>query len=1094
MDDILTYFKNKKNLINLLVFLVLVLALPLGIQLIRQQQIFSSRASTDPIKFTGPNVETRAGKQVALKPQIALELVSHLGQPAGTTRTAQSETLQMSLLPKDLVKTVYAQGCTDESEFNIWGPCVSCSSAYFCCDSNPDICNVYGAYPGQCDSDPACTGGGSQPPQPPPSCSENFLYNECIGCNTSWPVYQNSCSGQYSTGGPQTDYNCGGYCGGDGSGTPPTSSCFDQFLYNQCVGCNLSEAVYQNSCTGEYSNDPAVPDYTGQCSGYCEEEPPPPPPDGGPEYCDGYSQLCPVDDDNYGTQFCYGGSIQSDTGACGYDPQFTSRCDPCQVNIGPQPGQCPQNATACWIGDPANPNCSDQAGADAACVVNHEAGSVCTQTEGQQNTYDDGCTIPTPTGQCSLSASPTNIQTSQKIRWTITSSPAGATAKWFGQDLSSDGSPVIGFANTGNWSEEYQYNNPGSYSRTAKIYDENGNIICTTKTVSVQISGSPIGITPSVSGVTIPVSSQQKPYPPGSKQTATVNFKDSGHVDTYYIGPQAGSGTTQSGGSSTECTYPGLLGCVRECQPVANRPATASSPYEKWIVNGKIVLDDNCWQLADFTTPSGILCKDGRPARQSNCVPVTCTNFDPKIHYDPANACFGTSTSQSQRLVQAPSTGGQVLQASTTTGTSTRVKTLSSGESGKQFEWTAPTQPGKYNFVANAHKITFDKSNNHNSDWDPNAGDKGCAWDGFVYLPGTPLQKTSETCSNTGPKEFWVGTTTGSPPPGGVQPPGGIRSPSPAPGRSPSPGPGVPTTRAYKIAEDPASLANAPEKPYTQEPTLINWEFSDKTPGKKFIWVEFIASNGQTKRENASIDLLGPDPTITSCSLDITGQNVTFLINGSNFGSDKGTVKSDSQNLTPSLWKETEIRALWVNPPIGETFPVLVTRPDGQKIEGQCSSIAQIFFSGNLFCPQVNKAQEFKGELVVKEATPGATPRREKITLRGGIIKDLETRLEEGVSYQIGLKVERGLRKLFGLTAQKGTTNINGVILPLGDIAPIPLGDGEMNAVDKSELNRQWGPIKGTKNCDLNSDQVCNSFEWACMRQFFNDSDEEEPK
>ena len=101
MDDIIIYFKNKKNLINLLVFLVLILALPLGIQLVRQQQIFSSRASAPAITFSGPNVETRAGKQVLKlnsegKPVVGIELVSHLGPPAGTTRTTQSEGLQMS--------------------------------------------------------------------------------------------------------------------------------------------------------------------------------------------------------------------------------------------------------------------------------------------------------------------------------------------------------------------------------------------------------------------------------------------------------------------------------------------------------------------------------------------------------------------------------------------------------------------------------------------------------------------------------------------------------------------------------------------------------------------------------------------------------------------------------------------------------------------------------------------------------------------------------------------------------------------------------------------------------------------------------------
>src|SRR3990172_9539806 len=81
MSDFLDFLKNKKNLINLLLLGILVLALPLGVDLIRKQQIIKSRAIADPIVFVGDNVEQKDGKWIAKDPQISLELTSPLGPP-----------------------------------------------------------------------------------------------------------------------------------------------------------------------------------------------------------------------------------------------------------------------------------------------------------------------------------------------------------------------------------------------------------------------------------------------------------------------------------------------------------------------------------------------------------------------------------------------------------------------------------------------------------------------------------------------------------------------------------------------------------------------------------------------------------------------------------------------------------------------------------------------------------------------------------------------------------------------------------------------------------------------------------------------------
>lgn len=85
--------RNKKNLISLLVLGILILALPLGINLIRQQQILRSRAGVDPIVFTGTNVEQRNGKWIVLDPKqpISLQLTSPL-DPPGVPTPSQSPT------------------------------------------------------------------------------------------------------------------------------------------------------------------------------------------------------------------------------------------------------------------------------------------------------------------------------------------------------------------------------------------------------------------------------------------------------------------------------------------------------------------------------------------------------------------------------------------------------------------------------------------------------------------------------------------------------------------------------------------------------------------------------------------------------------------------------------------------------------------------------------------------------------------------------------------------------------------------------------------------------------------------------------------
>lgn len=64
MHEISTFFKNRKNLINFVILLLLAIILPLAINLAQKTQIFKSRATEDPIIFSGPNFQTRNGQPV----------------------------------------------------------------------------------------------------------------------------------------------------------------------------------------------------------------------------------------------------------------------------------------------------------------------------------------------------------------------------------------------------------------------------------------------------------------------------------------------------------------------------------------------------------------------------------------------------------------------------------------------------------------------------------------------------------------------------------------------------------------------------------------------------------------------------------------------------------------------------------------------------------------------------------------------------------------------------------------------------------------------------------------------------------------------
>ncbi|MBU1032219.1 hypothetical protein KKE03_04865 [Patescibacteria group bacterium] len=100
MGEFLEFFKTKKNLTSLLLLGILILGLPIGIELLKQQQIIKSGAETqDPIQFIKSDTEFESsGAWVTTDPNITFNITSPLGpqggaSPAPTVTVTQAPTV-----------------------------------------------------------------------------------------------------------------------------------------------------------------------------------------------------------------------------------------------------------------------------------------------------------------------------------------------------------------------------------------------------------------------------------------------------------------------------------------------------------------------------------------------------------------------------------------------------------------------------------------------------------------------------------------------------------------------------------------------------------------------------------------------------------------------------------------------------------------------------------------------------------------------------------------------------------------------------------------------------------------------------------------
>jgi hypothetical protein len=309
-------------------------------------------------------------------------------------------------------------------------------------------------------------------------------------------------------------------------------------------------------------------------------------------------------------------------------------------------------------------------------------------------------------------------------------------------------------------------------------------------------------------------------------------------------------------------------------------------------------------------------------------------------------------------------------------------------------------------------------------------------------------------------------------------------------------------TVSYKIAETPEGLDAASPRPYTKEPIIVDWKFSDTTPGQKFIWVEYTSSDGKTERHNLPINFVGDDAFLTSviCTPDLGRNGLTVELTGGNFGIEEGSVTlNEGEKLKIRNWTNNSITAhldslpSTFNPSEGIQNDITLERKDGQRITAQCNGTSQLSLGADVFCRSKSLVATPNVQAVISENKVGGKQVRRIVSVDvEGVVNGLTDVLRSGQEYQIALKPPRGIRKITSFVATDGTTILPEFFLPMGDIAPLPRSDGKINTLDHDQMVREWSAATETekeRSADLFVDSKVNSVDWACMRYDFNEQD-----
>lgn len=313
-------------------------------------------------------------------------------------------------------------------------------------------------------------------------------------------------------------------------------------------------------------------------------------------------------------------------------------------------------------------------------------------------------------------------------------------------------------------------------------------------------------------------------------------------------------------------------------------------------------------------------------------------------------------------------------------------------------------------------------------------------------------------------------------------------------------------TKSYKIAESKAGLDDPANdwKPYTQLPLTLSYSLAAPipTPGEiRTVFVQFQSDAGQVSQVFTKKIKFVPDPKITSadCHYAPTGVGTEVTIKGLAFGiRGNGKVKISGEEAEVTRWDETAntVVAKLSRRLEGKTT-IGLTSNDGLSAEGTCTiNTTTIEFAVSTQCsPQgsinVSSADTKIFEAIAGVGNPDPILRQNVSFDAKGKPTGFAPKLEKGKNYTIIIKAPGTLARKKDFKAEGGTTQLETISLSVGDIAPAQAPDGKINALDTSELKRQWSLVADVaRTGDFNQDSRINSLDYACMRTNFNASDE----
>lgn len=342
------------------------------------------------------------------------------------------------------------------------------------------------------------------------------------------------------------------------------------------------------------------------------------------------------------------------------------------------------------------------------------------------------------------------------------------------------------------------------------------------------------------------------------------------------------------------------------------------------------------------------------------------------------------------------------------------------------------------------------------------------------------------------------------------------------------------TTR-FRVAETEAGLESAAWQTFIGTTVPFTFTGNYKEGDTMWVYVQFESSNNGEKTQKpyarSSIKYIGTGPQITRayCHFGLSGQGTDIELYGLNFGDHdiegQGTakVKIAGREARIKMWQSyipsspTPVSSISATPtsnllgestasayrvlahlnesvPTNTKIPVVLVNDSGRGSEASCIidtttaelTVKPLCRSGSLALENVS--------VTLKEAIAGAKPLFNKIVKvdADGKISDLNMTLEKGLVYTVVVKGPQSIAKKIPFRGEEGTMVLPPINLPVGDIAPSANPDCKINALDRSELIRQWNNVSDTVRAgDLNQDGRVNSLDWSCMKKSFNQSCDE---